>query len=51
VFNAWRRLRRDEFRFFVHRPTDIVVTAQKHGLRLMHTHKGRVWQVAALERA
>ena len=50
AFNAWRRLRRDEFRFFVHPPAAIVETARQHGLRLTHAHTGRVWQTAALER-
>jgi SAM-dependent methyltransferase len=51
LFNAWRRLRRDEFRFFVHRPADIVRTAERNGLQLRGTHAGRIWQTAALERS
>ncbi len=50
AFNAWRRFRRDEFRFFVHPPAAIVATAQAHGLRLTGEHEGRVWRIAALER-
>jgi magnesium-protoporphyrin O-methyltransferase len=50
AFNAWRRLRRDQFRFFVHPPDGIVATAQAHGLRVARERRGRIWQVAALER-
>jgi protein-L-isoaspartate O-methyltransferase len=50
VFNAWRRLRRDQFRFFVHPPEGIIATAQAHGLHVVHQQRGRIWQVAALER-
>jgi magnesium-protoporphyrin O-methyltransferase len=49
--NAWSRLRRSEYRFFVHKPADIVATASSSGLRLIDQHSGRLWQVAALERS
>ena len=49
-FNAWRRLRRDEFRFFVHPPAGIVAAARAHGLHVTREHEGRVWRMAALER-
>lgn len=49
--NAWSRLRRSEFRFFVHKPADIVATASSSGLRLIDEHSGRLWQIAALERS
>lgn len=51
AINAWFRLRRSDFRFFVHRPGDIVATASASGLRLVDEHSGRIWQVAALERS
>jgi hypothetical protein len=50
IFNAWRRLRRDQFRFFVHPPEAIIATAQAHGLHVAREQRGRIWQVAALER-
>lgn len=50
AFNAWRRLRRDEFRFFVHPPDGIIATARAHGLHVAHEQRGRIWQVAGLER-
>jgi hypothetical protein len=51
AINAWSRLRRSEFRFFVHAPADIVATASAHGLRVVGEHRGRLWQIAALERS
>jgi hypothetical protein len=48
--NAWSRLRRSDFRFFVHKPADIVATASARGLRLVDKDSGRLWQIAALER-
>jgi SAM-dependent methyltransferase len=51
AINTWFRLRRSDFRFFVHRPPQIVATAQDHGLHLVHQHRGRLWQIAALERS
>jgi methyltransferase family protein len=50
AINAWSRLRRSDFRFFVHAPADIVATASASGLRLVGEHRGRLWQIAALER-
>jgi magnesium-protoporphyrin O-methyltransferase len=50
AFNAWRRLRRDEFRFFVHSPEGIVATAGARGLHVTRKEAGRIWQIAALER-
>jgi SAM-dependent methyltransferase len=51
AINAWSRLRRSDFRFFVHAPDDIVATASANGLRLVGEHRGRLWQIAALERS
>ena len=50
AINTWSRARRSDFRFFVHRPADIVATASSSGLRLVDEHSGRLWQIAALER-
>jgi magnesium-protoporphyrin O-methyltransferase len=50
AINTWCRLRRSNFRFFVHPPPAIVATAGERGLRLVHEHRGHLWQVAALER-
>jgi len=50
VINSWCRLRRSDFRFFVHPPEKIVATARDGGLRLVHERSGRFWQIAALER-
>jgi SAM-dependent methyltransferase len=51
AINAWSRLRRSDFRFFVHAPADIVATASAHGLRVVGEHRSRLWQIAALERS
>ena len=51
AINAWCRLRRSDFRFFVHPPPEIVAAARKRGLHLVHQHRGRLWQIAALERS
>lgn len=48
--NAWCRVRRSDFRFYVHRPEEIVRVARTHGLLLADTHTGRFWQVAAFAR-
>ncbi len=50
VVNLWFRLRRWEFRTYIHPPAAIVGAAERHGLRPALEHRGRVWQVAALER-
>jgi len=50
AINGWCRVRRSNFRFFVHAPSEIVATARAHGLRLVHEHSGRLWQIATLER-
>jgi Methyltransferase domain len=51
AINTWSRLRRSDFRFFVHAPSEIVGTATDSGLRLVGEHSGRFWQIAALERS
>ena len=50
AINAWSRVRRSDFRFFVHPPSDIVATANARGLRVVGEHTGRLWQVSSLER-
>ena len=50
AINTWCRVRRSEFRFFVHSPREIVATAAARGLRPVHEHTGRFWQIAALDR-
>ncbi|MFN2627007.1 MAG: SAM-dependent methyltransferase [Gaiellaceae bacterium] len=48
--NNVARLVRWEWRFYVHRPAEIVAVAESHGLRLAHEDSGTLWQVAKLER-
>jgi len=50
AINAWCRMRRSEFRFFVHPPQEIVATARDHGLEPTREHAGRLWQTVSLER-
>lgn len=51
VLNAVLRLRRRQFRVFLHPPDQIVATAERHGLRTRLNMPGRVWQVVAFDRA
>jgi magnesium-protoporphyrin O-methyltransferase len=51
VQNLYFRLLRRRFRVFIHSPAAIAAAAEAHGLRLAFEHAGRVWQVAAFERA
>ena len=48
--NLWSRLRKQEFRFFVHKPPAIFRVAAEHGLELVTRERRRFWEVAALER-
>jgi hypothetical protein len=50
VLNLWFRLLRWEYRTFIHPPTAILAAAERRGLRLAEETRGRIWQVAALER-
>jgi hypothetical protein len=50
AINVASRIRRSDFRFFVHSPESIVATARDGGLRLVNEYSGRFWQIAALER-
>jgi 2-polyprenyl-3-methyl-5-hydroxy-6-metoxy-1,4-benzoquinol methylase len=49
--NLAARLLRWEYRTWVHPPDAIVAAAERHGLTLAAESSGRIWQVAALERA
>jgi magnesium-protoporphyrin O-methyltransferase len=51
AINAWCRVRRSDFRFFVHSPEEIVATARRHGLEVAQERSGFLWQTASLERA
>lgn len=50
VLNLWFRLLRWEYRTFIHPPAGILAVAERHGLRLAEEDRGRIWQIAALER-
>jgi hypothetical protein len=39
-----------DFRTFAHPPTAMLAVLAEHGLQVRATHRGRVWQVAALTR-
>jgi hypothetical protein len=48
--NLVQRLARRDFRAYVHPPRAMLAVAEAHGLRVVHEHRGAVWQVAALAR-
>lgn len=48
--NLLRRLRRNDFRAFVHPPDAMVEVAQQQGLTLRYRHRGLSWDVVGLER-
>jgi 2-polyprenyl-3-methyl-5-hydroxy-6-metoxy-1,4-benzoquinol methylase len=48
--NAVAQLLRWEFRSWVHPPQALVAAAERRGLALASESRGRIWQVAALER-
>lgn len=48
--NVAARLLRWEYRSFVHAPNALTAAAERRGLRLAAESRGRLWQVAALER-
>ena len=49
--NLCAKALRWEYRTWVHPPEQIVAAAERRGLTLARESSGRVWQVAALERA
>ncbi len=51
VQNLGFRLLRRRFRVFIHSPAALAAAAEAHGMRLAFEHPGRIWQVAAFERA
>lgn len=51
VVNGLQRLRRRDFRFHVHAPSDLHEAAMSRGLTPSHVQTGRVWEVAAFRRA
>jgi hypothetical protein len=48
--NLLQRLRGSDFRAFVHRPAEMIETAQEAGLSLSYRHSGLAWNIAGLER-
>jgi 2-polyprenyl-3-methyl-5-hydroxy-6-metoxy-1,4-benzoquinol methylase len=50
VFNLVMRLTRSSFRGFAHPPGAMLGVLEDHGLRRTFQHRGRIWQVAGLER-
>jgi len=50
VLNLWFQLLRWDYRTFIHPPAAILAAAERRGLRLATESRGRIWQVAALER-
>ena len=50
VGNLVFRIRRKEFRGFVHSPAAMIATVEAQGLELTFAHAGPVWQVAGLSR-
>jgi 2-polyprenyl-3-methyl-5-hydroxy-6-metoxy-1,4-benzoquinol methylase len=51
LVNLGARLLRWEYRTWVHPPEALVEAAERRGLRIASESRGRIWQVAALERA
>ena len=50
AMNVGARLLRWEYRTWVHAPEALVAAAERRGLTLAEETRGRIWQVAALER-
>jgi 2-polyprenyl-3-methyl-5-hydroxy-6-metoxy-1,4-benzoquinol methylase len=50
LVNLGARLLRWEYRTWVHPPQRVVEAAERRGLRVASESRGRIWQVAALER-
>jgi hypothetical protein len=51
VFNLVMRLARSSFRGFAHPPAAMLAVLESHGLRPTYQRRGRIWQVAGMERA
>ena len=50
LFNAWPRLRGWKFRFYLHRTSIVIATAEVEGLRLAERRRGLFWQRLVLTR-
>jgi hypothetical protein len=50
ISNALFRMLRWEYRTFIHPPAAVLAAAERRVLRLVEESRGRIWQVAALER-
>jgi 16S rRNA G966 N2-methylase RsmD len=48
--NLLSRMRRKEFRAFVHPPARMLAVVEDRGLRQMYAHEPLVWQIAGFER-
>jgi magnesium-protoporphyrin O-methyltransferase len=46
--NAWRRLRHNAFRTYLHDPDALLTAAQRHGLHADYEHRSRDWNVVGL---
>jgi 2-polyprenyl-3-methyl-5-hydroxy-6-metoxy-1,4-benzoquinol methylase len=51
VVNVVLRLRRCEYRSFIHPPKRLIAAAERNGLRLAYEHQGKFWRVVGFERA
>jgi hypothetical protein len=50
VANLLLRLRRRDFRAYVHPRAALVAAAERHGLQLVHERRALVWQTVAFAR-
>jgi hypothetical protein len=50
VRHLFRRVRRNDFRAFVHPPAAIVAAAQAQGLSVSYQYRGLLWNIVGLER-
>jgi hypothetical protein len=48
--NLFHRLRRSDFRAFVHPPEAMIAAAQAQGLSVSYRHRGLSWHIVGLER-
>ena len=48
--NLVRRVRRNEFRAFVHSPAALVAAVESQGMRRTYQHRGWPWRIAGFER-
>jgi hypothetical protein len=51
LMNAWFRLRRIDFRIYVHPLDKMLVVSEGRGFRLAERHRGALWQSFVLRRA